>query len=90
MPQRLIPGQQTKKMLIISCLIADSLVTKYQELGEVVTALASRNIDSDYEKYRFFFENRFGGRSGLDEFIATKQKEVQEQLNIGSPNRNSG
>lgn len=60
-------------------IIADSLVGKYGELGEVVDKLGARNIDADYEKYSFFFENRMKGRSGLDDFIETKKREVSEQ-----------
>ncbi len=60
-------------------IIADSLVGKYAELGQVVDKLTARDIDADYEKYSFFFENRMKGRSGVDEFIVAKKREVSEQ-----------
>ena len=59
--------------------IADSLVVKYEELGVIVDQLAGRNIDRDYDKYSFYFESRMKGRSGLDDFITSKKREVAEQ-----------
>ena len=59
--------------------LADSLVTIYEELAVVVDKLATRNVDEEYNKYNFFFDNRMKGKSGLTKFIDDQQSNAKEQ-----------
>ncbi|MEQ9425816.1 MAG: hypothetical protein RJQ09_15430 [Cyclobacteriaceae bacterium] len=68
-----------KENIDYQLLVADSIVNKYVELTNAIASLSSRDLEKEYPKYKFFFDGRMSGKSGLEEFIAEQTRNVTDQ-----------